>query len=64
MAEKPKAEEKDGVLAVACRKRGGRYEVFVVTRKGGKQAEEVLKSTEDKRIAADHLQRALFRSAL
>jgi hypothetical protein len=62
--DKKEAQEKDGPLAVACRKREGQYEVFTVRREGGRQLETVLRATPDKRIAADKLQDALFRSGL
>lgn len=56
--EKP--TEKDGPVAVACRRKEGRFEVFTVTRVKGELKEEVLKSTDDKRIAADRLQQAVI----
>lgn len=63
MAKEEKATpraEPDGLLAVAVRRRGSRFEVFTVSRKDGKQVEEVLKDTEDKRIAADRIQQAVI----
>jgi hypothetical protein len=53
-------KEPPKVLAVAGRKREGRYEVFMVSRVDGSQKEDVLKSTDDKRIAADRLQQAFM----
>lgn len=58
--EKARAPEPDGMLAVAVRKKAGRFQVFTVSRKDGKQVEEVLKDTEDKRIAADRIQQAVI----
>lgn len=61
MGKETKQEpQPDGLLAVAVRKRAGRFEVFTVSRQEGKQVEEVLKSTDDKRIAADRLQQAVL----
>lgn len=65
MAKEPnKPLEPDALLAFACRKRGGEYEVFTVSRKGGEQVEEVLKRTPDRRIAADKISTALLGSSL
>lgn len=63
MAEKrneQKPAEPDGLLALAVRKKGGRFQVFTVSRVAGKQEETILKDTDDKRIAADKLQTAVF----
>lgn len=63
MAKEGKAQpptQPDGLLAIAVRKRAGRYEVFSVSRKDGQQSEEVLKSTDDKRLAADKVQQAVL----
>lgn len=59
--QKPEApKEPPKVLAVAGRKRNGRYEVFTVSKEGERQVEVVLKSTDDKRIAADRLLQAFM----
>lgn len=54
----------DGPVEVVAVKRSGQYHVVLRSRVAGKVEESVLKSTPDKRIAADRLQAALIASGL
>lgn len=49
---------------IVGRKAGGQYQVIIRRKVDGKTVEEVVKATDDRRIAADRLQDAFMRSGL
>lgn len=51
-------------IEIVGRKVGDQYQVLLRRTTAGKTTEEVLKATDDRRIAADRLQDAFMRSGL